>query len=352
MSPFYRRSTLLIGVAALGYMVLQVLQPFWGALTWSIVLAVLFAPLQERLSAKLGHRPGVAAAFITLLTPFLVLAPLGLLGAAFLEQGQRLVDKLQTSRWRIDAQTLEHLGDYPLVGQIVTLLVEHLRLDVAQINEFVLSIGQGAIRLLGDVASGFVIGAFSTTLAFMIMLFLLYFMLRDGESMLRRVAHLLPLETQARDQILAVVTNSTRAVVYGSGLTTIIQGALTAIGFWLVDLPSPIVFGVIAALFALLPAGGTAFVWLPATLVLLALDRSGAALFMLLWGILIATSDNILRPILVSAQANVPTLAVFIGVIGGAAAFGSIGLVIGPVLLTLVAELMRLAEESQTAREE
>lgn len=352
MSPFYRRSTLLIGAAVLGYMVLQVLQPFWGALTWAIVLAVLFAPLQERLSSKLGNRPGLAAGCITLLTPFVVLAPLALLGTAFLEQGRLLVDRLQASRWRIDADTLAHLQDYPLVGQIVSLLVEHLKLDVAQINEFVVSIGQGAVRLLGDFAGGFVMGALNTTLAFMIMLFLLYFMLRDGESMLRRLSHLLPLDPDTRSQVLTLTSSATRAVVYGSGLTALIQGALTAVGFWIVDLPSPIVFGVIAALFALLPAGGTAFVWAPAVLALIALDRDGAALFMLLWGTLIATSDNILRPILVSAQANVPTLAVFVGVIGGAAAFGSIGLVIGPVLLTLVAELLRLAEESQDTRQE
>ena len=125
---------------------------------------------------------------------------------------------------------------------------------------------------------------------------------------------------------------------------------LTAFGFAVTGLPSPIVFGVLAALFSLLPAGGTAFVWIPATLALAGMGRNGAALFMLAWGALISVSDNFLRPFLVSKQAHVSTLAVFIGVVGGAAAFGGVGLIVGPVLLTLVSALLRFIEEMRLGR--
>ena len=140
-------------------------------------------------------------------------------------------------------------------------------------------------------------------------------------------------------------------MVYGSGLTALLQGALTAIGFALTGLPSPVVFGVLATLFSLLPAGGTAFVWLPAALALAGMGRSGAALFMLAWGAFISVADNFLRPVLVSAQAHVSTLAVFMGVIGGAAAFGGIGLIIGPVLLTLASALLRFIEEKRLGQD-
>jgi predicted PurR-regulated permease PerM len=143
------------------------------------------------------------------------------------------------------------------------------------------------------------------------------------------------------------VANTIRAVVYGSGLTALFQGVLTGIGFALTGLPSPVVFGVLAGLLSLLPAGGTAFVWAPAVVVLLGTGRTGAALFMLAWGAVIAISDNFLRPFLVSKHAHVSTLAVFMGVIGGAAAFGGIGLIIGPVLLTLVSALLGFVEEAR-----
>jgi predicted PurR-regulated permease PerM len=192
-----------------------------------------------------------------------------------------------------------------------------------------------------------VLGALNTTLAFLLMLFLLFFMLRDGRHFVVRIAHLLPIDHGRREQLFALVANTIRAVVYGSGLTALFQGALTGIGFALTGLPSPVVFGVLAGLLSLLPAGGTAFVWAPAVVVLLGTGRTGAALFMLAWGAVISISDNFLRPFLVSKHAHVSTLAVFMGVIGGAAAFGGIGLIIGPVLLTLVSALLGFVEEAR-----
>jgi len=216
----------------------------------------------------------------------------------------------------------------------------------------VVGLGQSLLRLAANLGSSLVLNVLSTTLAFMLMLFLLFFMLRDGRAMLQRLMNLIPLDSAHRERLLTLVASTTRAVVYGSGLTALIQGALTGIGFALTGLPSPVVFGVLAALFSLLPAGGTAFVWVPATLALAGMGQSGAALFMLCWGAFISVSDNVLRPLLVSAQAHVSTLAVFVGVVGGAAAFGGVGLILGPVLLTLVSALLRFVEEMKLGRVE
>jgi len=117
-----------------------------------------------------------------------------------------------------------------------------------------------------------------------------------------------------------------------------------------VGLPSPIVFGVVAALVALLPFGGTALVWGPAALVLAIEGRWGATIFMLVWGaVLVSLVDNVVRPMLVSGRANVGTLTVFIGVLGGLAAFGAIGLFLGPVVLALIIALIRFRLEMRRA---
>jgi predicted PurR-regulated permease PerM len=140
----------------------------------------------------------------------------------------------------------------------------------------------------------------------------------------------------------------TRAVVFGSTVTALIQGVIVGIGFALVGLPSPVVFGVLAAVAAFLPAGA-AIVLAPAVLYLGFTGRWGAAIFLGFWTAMLWIAENILRPLLTAHHAEVSTLAIFVGAIGGAAAFGILGLVVGPVLLSFVVALVRFAQEGQPA---
>ena len=124
------------------------------------------------------------------------------------------------------------------------------------------------------------------------------------------------------------------------------QGFLVGIGFWIAHLPSPLVFGVIAALFALIPVVGTSIVWGLGALYLVTQGAFGYAIFLAVWGVLVVgTADNVLRPLLISGRADVPTLAVFIGVVGGLSAFGFIGLFLGPIVLGLLIALFRYEAE-------
>jgi len=186
---------------------------------------------------------------------------------------------------------------------------------------------------------------FGTLIGFALMVFLLFYLLRDGASMLAHLMRLVPLEPKRRERLEQYLAEVTRAVVYGHSLTSLAQGALVGIGFAIVHLPSPVVFGVLAALAALLPGAGTGFVLIPAVLVLAFDGRWGAALFLAIWSLGIGVCDNILRPYLTRQHAAVSTLTVFVGVIGGLVAFGLIGLVLGPVLLSLIVALLRFAEE-------
>jgi predicted PurR-regulated permease PerM len=134
-------------------------------------------------------------------------------------------------------------------------------------------------------------------------------------------------------------------MVFGSGVTALVQGGLVGVGFAVANLPSPVVFGVLATLLALVPMAGTPVVWVPAVLYLAASERWGMTAFMLAWGIAVITVDNVLRPFLVSGRADVGTLTVFIGVLGGASAFGAIGIFLGPLVLALVIALIRFTLE-------
>ena len=130
-----------------------------------------------------------------------------------------------------------------------------------------------------------------------------------------------------------------------------LQGITVAIGFRLVGLPSPIVFGVLAAVVSVLPVGGTAFIWGPGAAWLYATGHGGAGTFLLVWGALIVgLADNLLRPLLISGRSEVPTLAVFVGVLGGLAAFGMVGMFLGPVVISLFVAFVRFADESLASR--
>ena len=124
------------------------------------------------------------------------------------------------------------------------------------------------------------------------------------------------------------------------------QGLLVGVGFAIAGLAGPVVFGVLAGVLALLPFGGAAIIWIPAAVYLFASGHYGWGIFMLVWGGIVSISDNFVRPVIISRYTPVPTLLVFLGVIGGVSAFGGIGFVFGPVILVLATELLRFAEES------
>jgi predicted PurR-regulated permease PerM len=167
--------------------------------------------------------------------------------------------------------------------------------------------------------------------------------------MFDRLKRLIPVPEEHREQLFDHLASVARGVFYGIGLTAIIQGVLVGIGFAIASLPSPVVFGVLAAILALLPAGGAAIVWIPAVLYLGVTGHWPMAMFMMIWGVIVSTSDNFLRPLLVSRYAPVSAFTVFVGVVGGIAAFGPIGIVVGPVFLALVAAILQYFDEKVIA---
>jgi predicted PurR-regulated permease PerM len=193
------------------------------------------------------------------------------------------------------------------------------------------------------------LGAVGVIVGLTLMLFILYFFFRDGEEMAARGLHLVPLDARHKERLVAHLSEVTRAVVYGTLLTALVQGALVGLAFVIARLPSPIVFGTIAAVASLIPVVGTGLVVAPAAFVLAVQGRWVSAIFMAAWGILlVGSADNFLRPLFISGRAEISTLPVFFGVIGGVAAFGPIGLFLGPVVVALALALIRFAEEARS----
>ncbi|HVS75675.1 MAG TPA: AI-2E family transporter [Steroidobacteraceae bacterium] len=348
-SAFYRRSFLLATAAVLAWLLLEVLAPLEGALGWAVVLAFLLYPLHERLSRRLKGRDMLSAGIITGLTPFLVLAPLSVLGVVFAGQVANLVGYLRGRTFLGYPQLLSRLEGYPLLGDALRWSSANFPVSAAQIQEWVTGEMQALLKSAAAAGGSLALGVFGTVVGFFMMLFLLFFLLRDGRAILEHLTRLIPLEAGRRERLLEYLAQVTRAVVFGSTATALIQGIFVAVGFALAGLPSPVVFGVVATIAALLPAGA-AVVLAPAVLYLAVGGHWLAALFLALWSGLLAVVENVARPLLTAHRAHVSTLAVFVGAVGGVSAFGVLGLIIGPVLLSFVVALVRFTTEVRGAR--
>jgi predicted PurR-regulated permease PerM len=342
----YTKDFVIVVAALLAIALYWMLAPLWGALAWGICLAFLLAPVHRWLTRKLKGRANLSAGIITVLVPLLLAGPLVSLGVAFATQVADLVTHLQQQPLRLDTSLLAQLERHPLLGRLAEWLRQNLTATTEQLDGWLVSGAQKLLQSLAATGGNFVLSALGTAVEFFVMLFLLFFLLRDGRQLLGRAVRLVPMEPQRRGELLKLIGDTTRAVVYGEVLTALAQGMLVGIGFAIAGLPSAVVFGVLAAVLALLPVGGSAFVWVPAVVFLAATSQWSWAIFMLIWGLAVSVSDNVMRPLLISSRAPVSILAIFVGVIGGVSAFGMIGVIIGPVLLTVIAALLRFLDET------
>ena len=325
----------------------QVLAPFARPIAWALFIAFLIHPLHGWLTRKLGGRAALSAALLTVFTFLLVIGPLAGLGAAFATQVTDLARQAQAFAVEHKPTDLSDFVTLPVVGPALAWLQENVGISLAQMQAWAVEAAQTILKALGSIGRAAFLGALGTVIGFALMMFILFFAIRDGKRVADTVRALIPADEKDKSRLFGHLAAVTRALVYGTGVTALVQGALVGIGFAIVGLPSPVVFAVIAALAALVPLAGTPVVWVPAALVLAAQDRWYAVLFMVAWGGIVVTIDNFLRPWLVSGRAHIDALTVFIGVLGGVSAFGPIGVFLGPLVLALAIALVRFALEKK-----
>jgi predicted PurR-regulated permease PerM len=339
-SSFYRGAFAIVALAILGYLLLRILDPLAGALTSATVLGFLLFPVQVRLSRALKHRPDLSATIITVLTPFVIIAPLSILALVFARQVGTLINGFKNGSFSVPG-TSGDLAMYPVIGPLVRLIQQTLPISAQDVQDWATQSAHTALQTAASLSGDFVVGVAGTMIQFVLTLFLLFYFLLDGRNMMRHLTRLIPVESERSDLLINNLISVMRAVVYGTTMTALIQGVLIGIGFAIIGLPSPVVFGALAFATSFIPAVGSAVVLVPAILYLMVIGRWGAALFLLIWCGLLALGEQLIRPMLTSRHAQVSPLAVFVGAIGGVSAFGFIGFVVGPVLISLVVELVR-----------
>lgn len=325
----------------LGYLVFLIVEPFLVPLAWSAVLAIFFFPLHARISRRL--KPSSAALASTLVVTFLLIVP-------------ALVVLLLTAREGLEASaTLKTMfnPNADLTARALGWLRAHLPAGWQDVD-FSEQIRQAGERLASFLAVKLT-GLLRNLLAFFfdlfLLLFALFFMFRDGESIVRVVRHLLPFDASVQEDMLQKSRDLIFASVAVGLIIASVQGALGGIAFALVRLPTPFFWGVLIAFLSLVPVVGSALVWVPAA-VWLALTGhwwQGILLAAICGGVA-GTTDNILRPLLLHNRAQLNALLLFISVLGGIAVFGMLGIVAGPTIVAAAVGIFRAYMEHREPR--
>lgn len=344
---FYPRVFALAVTAILGFALYLIVAPFAGSIAWAAFLAFLLFPLNIRLRRRFRGRAGAAAGLLTLLVPIGLLLPLSALSIEFVAQISALLRALQASAAKFDVKTLADLQQFPWIARVDAWLLAHFSVSAQQIQAWIVSGTRTILERAAALSGTVFLGALSSLFGIVLTLFLLFFFLRDGDTATLRARALIPLAEARKERLINHLSGITRAIVFGTSMTALLQGLLLGIGFMIAGLPSPVVFGVLGALIAMLPVGGTALVWVPAVLWLFFDGRWGFGIFMVLWGLMLSGLDNVMKPMLISGRAPISTLVVFVGVLGGISAFGAIGTIAGPVALSLALALLEFAEEER-----
>ena len=347
LSRFYARAFGLATAAVLGFLLLLVLKPFAAPILWAALLAFMLQPLNHRLITR-WQRPGLAAGLVTALISVVTIGPVGVFLFAFVRQATELLFRFQAEAEGRKLPALQLVLELGPVQKLLASVEDFTSLSKAQIVDQATSAAQSVLQQVAALGSTVVFGLFTVVSQFALTMFLLFFFVRDGRQMLEVGLALVPMSSERKEDLAKTLGGVTRGVVLGTLITAVVQGTLIGLGFAIAGLPSPLVFGAVGALASLIPVVGTSLVWVPACISLVATGQTGWAVFLLIWSVvLVAGSDNVIRPLVVSSSSNVSTLLVFVGVLGGVSAFNFAGLFAGPVLLTLVAALLRFARENR-----
>jgi predicted PurR-regulated permease PerM len=326
---------LLIGGVAMGCVL--VLYPFFSALLWAGILVFTTWPLHEWIRSRLRLRRSIAALGMVVLTAIVLVLPIALAAPSGSDDVAHLRHVIEDAlRGGLPASP-DWLRDVPLVGPSLADLWDHWAADIGALLE--------ALRpVFGIVLEGglsVVLGIANGVVMFLLALFVAFFFYVYGEPIAARMR--LMLHRVAGDQAdrLAEVTGATvRGVVYGIVGTAVVQGILTAFGLWLSGVPRPLLLGGLAGLISVLPIGAPV-VWIPASLWLMGTGHIGWGVFLAVYGVVaVSGADSVIRPWFIARGAHLPFLLTILGVLGGALAFGLLGIFLGPVLLGVGFTLM------------
>ena len=333
-TPQLQRSAFLLLLAAVTIAFGWVLLPFAGAVMWSLALAILFTPIYRRLVRRLGGRRNLAALITLTVALVIVILPLFMIAMS-------LVKEVAQASLRIRSGEISFNTYFQQVVAVIPRWALDLldRLGLGNVESMIAKLAQGAAAASQQIAShALSIGqnTFEFLVSFGLMLYLLYFLLRDGRELSGIVRKALPLAQPHTNFLLNKFTTVIRATIKGNIVVAAVQGVIGGLALWGVGVQGALLWGVVMTFLSLLPAVGAALIWLPVAIYFLATGGMWQGITLILVGVfVIGLVDNLLRPLLVGKDTQMPDYIVLMSTVGGLALFGVNGFVIGPVIAAM-----------------
>ena len=325
----YRSFLGLLLFVSIGFFML--LAPFFGVIFWAIAIAIVFAPIQNKLLTHLKNH-NVAALITLIFCSLIVVIPFLLVASSFLDQGIALYEGLQSGKVNLNVYFEEIKQAFP---SIQTLL-DTMGFDPVEMKA---KLGETAL-FISKLVAQYTVSIGQNTLTFIIqigiLLYIAFFMLRDNQQLIKYLHMALPLGDAREALFFSKFSAVTRATIKGSLVVAMVQGMLGGFIFWALDIKAPLLWGVIMTLLSLVPMIGAGLVWLPVALYLFAIGDYTSATTLVVFGVaVIGLVDNILRPILVGRDTKLPDYLVLLSTLGGFTVFGMNGFIIGPLIAAL-----------------
>lgn len=329
------------------YQIALMFRPFLFPVMWAMILAHVTYPVHVRLTARLGGRDALSAWCLTLGVLAIVVVPVLLMAVMLVREA--VGAELAVRGW-IEAGGIQRLpaqlSQVPMVGGALENLIGRYLLQPDALEELVRSSAQIVSGFFVDQLSSLLKNTFLLVSTFLIILFTLWFLYKDGRRWLWFLYDLVPLDDAQKQKIVARLDITVRAVVKGVLLTAVVQGLLAGAAYAALGVPFAVVLTALTILLAPLPFGGTAFIWGPVALYFLMVGSMGKALVLLAWGIgVVSTVDQFLRPWLIGQDVQMPVLFLVFSILGGLALYGLIGLFVGPILTSILMTVISIYRE-------
>ncbi len=351
ITPALRRAAFLLLLALVTVAFFWIISPFFGAVFWAMVLALMFMPVHRRLCARLRGRDTLAALGTLLFCMVIVVVPMIFVVGAMVDEATSFTQRLRTGEFNprtyfeqiqnaLPGWSRDLLGRFGLFN--AQDVVDKLTAAVVQggqaLTTRALAIGQNTLMLLVNLG---------------IMLYLLFFFLRDGRDLAQTIRRAVPMQRQHTDFLLSKFATVVRATVKGTVVVALVQGMLGGVAFAFLGIHGAVLWGVVMSVLSLLPAIGAALVWAPVAIYLMATGSMIEGLGLAAWGAgVMGMVDNLLRPILVGKETKLPDYLVLLSTIGGLSIFGVNGFLIGPAIAALFVATWALFSHEEGATPE
>lgn len=311
-----------------------ILWPFHGAVFWGVVLGILFSPLHRRVLKRMPRHPNSAALLTLALCLVVVILPVIFITVSLIQEASVIYERVRSGQLNFGLYLQQIIAALP---EWAAGLLDRFNLtSVTELQKKFSSVAVQASQAVATQALNIGQNTLQFVVSFGIMLYLLFFLLRDGSSLAKRISHAIPLDEAHKRELVRKFTTVIRATVKGNVVVAALQGALGGLIFWILGIQGPVLWGVLMAFLSLLPAVGAGLIWVPVAIYFLATGATWQGLALTAYGVgVIGLVDNLLRPILVGKDTKMPDYVVLISTLGGLGLFGLTGFVIGPAIAAL-----------------